>query len=288
MKRPALEIMADVKDQIMSYAREACADERMGLLASKSGSDSGVIVGACLLPASASRSHAEATPLAIQQAAERLRASFLVPSGLWHSHGAHAVFHSALDDDTVSRLLPAMAEWNFERSRPRHLAPVVTAPDEAVLPLPDGQALHFMLLGPEVPEFEAHQRARWGGITISFGGVGKAPCAVHNADFLRLNGGGVTLTLGLPQGTSLTSRIDDIAPLRVAHLYSLVVNNRGDEYAEAMTVLEFDDQSIIQKGSCQIVVVQNSCSSRGAECRPFIAGRYRAAAGEAGLFRGGL
>jgi proteasome lid subunit RPN8/RPN11 len=285
MSHPPLEIVGDVIDEILNHAREARADEVMGLLASKIGTDSGVVTAACLLPATATPSRAEAAPPAIQQAAERLRANGLRPVGLWHSHGSHAVFHSPTDDETVSRQLPAMAPWSFERARPRLLAPVVTSADEAVLPFDDGQALRFILLGSEVPGIEAHQRARWGSVAMAFGSATKAPCAVQGADFLRLDGGGVRITLGVPPGTSLTSRIEAIAPLRIAHLYSLVVNNRGDRYAEAMTILEFDDQTVMQKGPCEIVIVQNSCSPPARNHHPFIAGRFTAAPEQSRIYR---
>ena len=108
-----LTIEQPILDGILSAAAEAGSRECMGLLASGMGKRSR-ITGACRLPAQASGSQAEADPLAIRQAVEMFRKRRQRPVGLWHSHGSHGVFHSTVDDQTVMRLLPAMAEWNFE------------------------------------------------------------------------------------------------------------------------------------------------------------------------------
>src|SRR4051794_36587486 len=98
--------------RINRHARAVAPRECLGLLAAKRGAAPGLATITCLLPARASESHAEATPLDLARAAAALRGRGLKPVGLWHSHGDFGVHHSPIDDATVARLLPAMAEVN--------------------------------------------------------------------------------------------------------------------------------------------------------------------------------
>lgn len=250
-----LTITRQLIDRIRSAALAAGANECMGLLASPLGS--GAVTEMCLLPATASVAHAEAAPAAIKQCAEELLARRLVPRGIWHSHAHGAVFHSQTDQSTMHRLLPAMAAWNFERPRVSLLAPTITAPDTAVLPIVDGRILTFSLLGAPIPGMEAHERTAWAGITISFGEAQPEPRAIFAATHLQLEGGGVVATLGIPDGTSVTSRKEDSVPLSIARVYSLVVNRWGAACAECLMIYEIDGHSLTQQQPCPIEIIED-------------------------------
>lgn len=246
-----LKITEPVLEAILRAAKSAASLECMGLLASGIG-DQSVITAACLLPAQASGSHAEADPVALRQAAESFFARRQRPAGLWHSHGNHGVFHSATDDHTVVRLLPAMAEWNFHRPALPVTVPTVTEQDSAVIPLDDGRWLRLILKGLAIPGMAgAHERAAWESIEVKFSQQKCGPQAIHESTFLRLLAGGVELRLGLPEGATLVSTIEDPATVRSARLFSLVVNRRGDKYAEAVTVHDLHGESYVSKRPCQ-------------------------------------
>jgi hypothetical protein len=165
------------------------------------------------------------------------------------------VYHSATDLETVARLLPAMAGWNFERPPPAFPAPAVTGPDSAVLPLADGRVLHFTLAGPEVPCLGARQRAAWDRVVTAFGRPARAPRAVQGVSLLQLQAGAVTLRLGIPDGASVTALVEDRAPFRRARLYSLVVNNRGESCAEELVVNDLEGRSLMDKAPCGIEII---------------------------------
>src|SRR5262249_12879708 len=79
-----------------------------------------------------------------------------------------------------------------------------------------------------------------------------------DAGHLRLNGGGVVITLGLPEGATLTSRIIDLSPVRIACLYSLVVNRHRETYAEVLTVYDLDGQSFTEQHPCAVEILADS------------------------------
>ncbi len=247
---------------IHACAREADSKECMGLLARRIDDESPRVTAACLLPAEASGSHAEADPVDIKRAAMVLRQRGLRPSGLWHSHGSHRVFHSPTDDQTLERFVAGMAGWNVCRPRPPWVVPVLTGANRAVLPLPDGQALHFLLRGPAVPGTDAHEPAAWDSIAARFRPTPEAPWAIQDARRLHLAAGNVRLSLGIPEGATVLSHKEDVSSLRTSTLYSLVVNKRGDEHAEALVVHEIDGCSILRKGPCAIELAEEG---RGAE-----------------------
>lgn len=254
--RAVLRIARRAAEQIHAWAREAGRDECMGLLAAPASRPVGKVTAAIRLPAAASAGHAEASPLAIAKATEYLRQRGLLPVGLWHSHGALEVFHSHTDDNTVVRLLPAMAEALFRGPRPNVLAPTVVGPDRAVLPLPDGRLMTFTLLGPEAADTGFYERACWAGASCTFDRAPTAPRAVQRPGVLRLGAGGVWLSLVIPEGATITSRAEDVAPWRAATLFSLVVNRRGDSYAEALEVVDVGGRTLMEKKQCPVDVVE--------------------------------
>jgi proteasome lid subunit RPN8/RPN11 len=238
---------------ILDAARAANGNETMGLLAGRRGSDA--VTDARVLQANASGTYAEAEPMTIKRCADELVTSRLIPKGLWHSHGNLGVFHSGIDNRTMKQLLPAMAPWNFERPRPMVPAPTVTDMDSAVLPLPDSQVLRFTLLEPPINGMEGNTRVQWSDISTRFGDVLEKPRAILEDDHLVLEGGSVLLLLGIPEGASITSRKEDHAPLRIATLYSLVVNNHGKTHAECLVVHDIDGYQVLQQEPCTIVII---------------------------------
>jgi proteasome lid subunit RPN8/RPN11 len=245
-------------EQILAHARAAAPDECLGLLVSRAARRSRVITGAALLPADSSPAHACATPQAIAETVARLREHDLVIRGIFHSHGESGVHHSAIDDATMARLLPGMAEDNFERPAPPHLAPVVVAPDEARLPLADGTAQVFSLLGPPIDGLDAREAAAWSSITTRFLARSAAPHAVHRAGFLDLYGGQAVLSLGVPAHATVGCRLVDASAVRVATMYSLVVNSPGEAYAEALTVWEVAGRTFTEMGPCSVEIIADS------------------------------
>lgn len=240
---------------LRSHARSAAPDECMGLLASHRAGRSRAITHAVLLDAIAEPSRAVAEPKKIADLVRRLQRRGLVPRGFWHSHVNFAVHHSSEDDETMTRLLPGMADHNFERPAPPHLAPVVTAPDEAWLPLPDGTALSFTLAGPPIPGLDAQERCCWKYVSIRHRGKASPTRVVQKDGRLFLHGGAVVIVLGLPAGATLSSRIVEASHTRVATMYSLVINVRGETYAEALTLHDVNGRSFTEMGPCDIEVL---------------------------------
>ena len=263
MTKQMMSILQVVMDRIQEWAADAGRDECMGLLAASPAGDPFLITSACRLAAEASGSHAVADPVAIKRAADRLSARRAAVRGIWHSHGLHGVFHSATDDDTAERILPAMAEAAFRRPRHAWPAPAVVASDRALLPLPDGRVQSFVLVGPPVDGLDGYEPAAWSRVVTTFRKARHAPRAVQEGDALHLEGCGVRLSLGVPEGASVLSGREDTAALRTATLFSLVVNLRGDRYAEALVVREADGQTWLDRGPCAIEVVGDARGPRG-------------------------
>lgn len=248
---PSLSVTATAMDRILRAAREAGSDECMGLLASPPGD--GPVTQSHLLDAEASCSRAEAGPMELRRAAGELRALGLVPRGLWHSHGQGRVFHSATDHQTLRTLLPALAAWNFERATPLASAPAVTGPDSAMLPLADGRARVLTLRGPWLPELTAYAPAEWSGISVKFGARERG--VVVEDGLVRVAGGGVTLELGIPEGASLDCAKADPSGPRVAKLYSLVVNTRGEAVAERLVAIEVGAETLFKEQECGVCLM---------------------------------
>ncbi len=254
MKAPRLIIGRRLLSKVVALAREAGPNECIGLLASRG--PSGPVIGGCVLPSQdATPCQAEAEPVAIRAAVSDLLGRGLVPAGLWHSHGNSEVHHSFVDDETTRRFLPAMAERLFRRPRTAPLVPIVVSRDEAELPLRDGTYLRFALLGPAIPGSDARTRIAWTSTTIRMAARRSQPRAIRSPDRLRLVGGPVVLDLGLPEGHVLESRVVDRSPLRVARMWSLVVNTAGETHAEMLTLLDIQGRSVVQQRPCSIEVV---------------------------------
>jgi proteasome lid subunit RPN8/RPN11 len=258
---PNLIIHRPLFRKIIRHARRSVPDECMGLLARRPRGHPGKVTAICQLPALATPGHAEAAPIHISSAVRRLRSRGLVPMGIWHSHGEGGVHHSLQDDETITRFLPAMAEDNYQRPRDALLTPSVRSPDEADLPLPDGTTLHFTLLGPSLPGLDGRQRIAWTSIATHFRERSVRPRAVVNRGHLQLAGGQVVLTLGLPAGSTLESHVVDRAPVRSAHLYSLVVNAAGDAHLEVLTIHDIDGQTVVQQSRSSVDVIHDGSAS---------------------------
>ena len=251
-----LKILNSTMKDVLASAKRANGFECLGLLASQKKSD--VITEAPLFPSAASAAHAEAAPMAIKRLADALKTDGMIPRGIWHSHGDLDVFHSATDHGTMNRFLPAMAQWNFERPRPPILAPSIIDSDSAVLPQLDSQNLCFTLKGSTIPGMEAQERVHWENIKIRFTKIHKKPRAILEADRLILEGGYVIMTLDLPEGSTIACSKEDHAPMRVATVYSLVVNVRGGECAECLVIHDLNGEYITQNEVCNIQRVEEN------------------------------
>jgi hypothetical protein len=255
LPRNSLRVLAGVLGQLHGCAKQSGSLECVGLLACPARAVSSPVTAACLLPAESSRGHAEVAPLDLKNAVLELLSNGLRPLGLWHSHGDHGVFHSATDDQTVGRLFPAMAESGLRPSRPTLRAPVVVDRDTAVLPLRDGRVITYKLLGPTLPDGDCRERACWQNARAEFGRPCTNPEATQEANWLRLRAGEVTLLLGIPEGAELVSRTEETPGRRKARLFSLVVNNRSETYAEAVVVEVCGGSCNLRKSACPIEII---------------------------------
>jgi hypothetical protein len=151
-----------------------------------------------------------------------------------------------------------MAEWGFRRPPPLVRAPTVTGPDRALLPLPDGRTLSCTLVGPRLPDLPAYECLTWESVRVDFVGETARPRALLDGRALRLVGGGVRLRLGVPEGAIVMAHCLDAAPFREATLHSLVVNNRGETYAEALLLWDAEGATMQRQGPCEIEIVASA------------------------------
>jgi hypothetical protein len=129
-----------------------------------------------------------------------------------------------------------MATWNYESPPPKFNAPAVLDQDTAMLPLAEGQAWVFSLVGEPIPGTQDHTRAQWAEVTTRFGKLEIPFQARVDQDRLVLAGSDTTLILRLPPATTLSCRREQAVLYKTALLYSLVVNNRGEECVDCITV----------------------------------------------------
>ncbi len=250
--KPNLQIKRELFKKIVRCARRFAPDECMGLLARRSRDRSGRVTAGCLLPAVATPGKAEAAPLDISAAVARLAHRGLVPVGIWHSHGEGGVHHSQQDDTTIACILPAMALENYRRPGTGSPVPCVTGPDEAELPLPDGTALHFNLLGPPLPGCDARERMAWSidHDTVPLTRAGSPVC--HGDHFPASCGRAGRFEPRTSPGLHLGEPGRRPRGDAVGALYSLVVNAAGGAYALALTIHDIGGEPLIQQGPCPI------------------------------------
>jgi hypothetical protein len=159
------------------------------------------------------------------------------------------------DDSTMVEFLPAMIEWNVKRIGHAFKVPVVSASDEAALPLEDGRWLKLALVGPKIPGQSGHERVTWSGVDFSYGCSGKEPQAILQSSSVALVTADVCLHLGIPEGSHVYAVAEERQTVRCSRLYSLVVNRRGDRYAEVLTVHDLGSESSFSKQECSIAVI---------------------------------
>jgi len=249
-------IHSQVLRELHSTARAHGSDECMGLLIGDPGEQA--IAGAYLLEAESSPGHAEAEPITLKRAAAEIRAGGQIVRGIFHSHGKHPVFHSATDHATVARILPALAETNFERSGTRP-TPWLAGPGHAVLPLADGRVRTYALSAP--PD-SLDPAPDWTHVRFERRETEKNT-AVHTAESLVLAAGGLALTLGLPDGATLSAVVSDPATARLARLFSVVVNCSGDFEAMCLIVAEVGAESFEKLLPCEILAVEGDTEASG-------------------------
>jgi proteasome lid subunit RPN8/RPN11 len=244
-------IHSETLKEIVAAAAQHGSRECMGLLLSERGE--AAVTGAYLLEAETSCAHAESPPEAIRAAVLEIRGAGRTPRGMFHSHGRHPVFHSGVDHETAHRLLPAMAEANFEAAE-GPATPWVVSPSRAALPLRGGR-VQFHELAPEAPERAAFDgQAVWRSIGYSFRETAEAAATISAAR-LELAAGGVAVTLTLPEGATLTSRTEEADGARVARVYSLVVNSRGETEAGCLVFAEVGGESFQRFEPCELITM---------------------------------
>jgi hypothetical protein len=253
----ALRITAQAMQQIDTLVRVADTTECMGLLGSKPGADT--VTSIEVLPARATATSAEASPLAVKHAADAMAAKDIVPRGIWHSHGRLDVFHSGTDIATIHRLLPAMAMHGYRRDG-SIAAPAVEGRDTAVLPMTDGRLMHFTLSSAPVPGTDLAEPATWTRVSVDYASTAHEPSAELSAKSLRLMAAGVIVSLGVPPATQIERRIVDRATMRCARLFSLVVNTRRHRYAQCLVVADFHGETMTKLVDCEVDVVDEGRS----------------------------
>jgi hypothetical protein len=101
----------------------------------------------------------------------------------------------------------------------------------------DGRLDRFTLEGSAVPGSETRRAVTWIARTApEFRDWLATPKATLEDGRLRLEGGTCAITLDVPAGASVVVECEDRSVVRVAWLYSLVVNARGDSFAECLEV----------------------------------------------------
>ena len=237
--------------RIHALAHAAGKLECMGLLARKPDEDFASV--ALPLPSESTRASAVAAPLHIAQTIAKLQHDGLVPIGLYHSHGDFAVFHSGTDDETTRRMLPSFASFNFKR-RAVCGPPLIRSCDEAILPQSDGYQLRILLTGESIVGTSDRLRLRWAHVSVHYPNDGDGePQLTISRDTLILSNCDIAIHLRLPAGGAVAIiREENDAVYKVATMFSLVVNNRGDEHCERLVVREIQGESIVELGPCQI------------------------------------
>lgn len=203
----------------------------------------------------ASSGGAVASPEEIVKGMEFMRERGLRPRGLAHSHARFAVFHSGTDKETIRRFLPAFADSNYTRPRPSSLAPRLLCMDTASLPTPEGLTQRLVLLGRLIPGTDAYERTEWSSHRFYSCDQEDPIVTGFGPDRLILEGGGLGLELGRAAGTTLTHMVADESAHRRAAIVSLVVNAKGDVFAEMLIILEAGTESFTRVEGCEIRVV---------------------------------
>jgi hypothetical protein len=244
-----LKMTAGVHEFLKQSTRQAAHREFFGVL-TRTRRQPDLATGATLLPAQATGAHAAVSPAVLRQTLDDLRVRNLEVHAMVHSHANFSVFHSGTDEETIHRLLPGLAALQpVAAAGP----PVVLGQDQARLDLCDGRRLVLTLLGDEVPGLGGHQRAAWSHVHTTFGET-SSPKAVLSEDDLVVEGSGVQHRLGIPAGAKITLQFEQ-ASTRWGRSYSLVVNRRGDLFAEALLVCDVEGHLCLEKERCTVEIV---------------------------------
>src|SRR5262249_51853973 len=115
----------------------------------------------------------------------------------------------------------------------------------------------FSLVGAAIPGMAAHERVAWESVTTSFREDEHESQARIKASSLHLEGGGVVVSLAIPDGASVVCQQEDSAAFRYARLYSLVVNSSGDSCAECLMIRDIEGYSLIQQEPCDINIIED-------------------------------
>lgn len=249
-----LTLARDAMRAIDDAARAADVHECLGFLASRPGDD--IVTTIECLDARASRTRADATPMAVKEGVDRLTRRGLIARGIWHSHGRLPVFHSGTDIATIHRLLPAMSRVNSRRGHSTP-GPAVEGPSAAVLPLEDGRDMVFTLAADPVPGMDVIPTQAWTQVSTEFDRRSPIGASLQPS-LLRLSACGVVISLGVPDGARLEAQVVDRAASRIARVYSLVVNTRQERYAQCLAIATVAGETFTRLDDCDVVVLEGS------------------------------
>ena len=250
---------------IHAQARQAAPLECMGLL----GGNDSVITHAILLPAVAGPAHAVASPRALMDGVQRLTAEKALPCGIWHSHASFAPFHSGTDDETIARLLPALAARRWRALEPADDIRFHGG-NTATVPLDDGSCLSVSLTGAPVPGCEgAFELASWAPLALETdaAAAGAATVCVSAEDVVIRQAKAVA-RLRYPLGCAIAvTRRPGVAPCR-ATLFSLVVNANGETFGEEVRLTQFGGELFTRRQRSPVETVGPGAKEGAAEAEP--------------------
>lgn len=236
--------------QIDKAVRRASPKECGGFLGSSQ--DGLVINQACLLRSAATKCSALFSPLAISQAVHYFNQENRSLHGLWHGHGRHAVFHSSTDDETLQRLAPLLAEKLFGAPTSDDWTPSISQQDLCRLRVGHREHIEIRLRGRKLDE--GYERVAWTQVHLTFMHERQVPHFRREMNCLRVYGGHVCACLGIPAGATLEEKsIEPAASL--AHVYSLVVNERAEHFVKVFSVSRFDNQVHVSGEECSLRIV---------------------------------
>jgi hypothetical protein len=102
---------------------------------------------------------------------------------------------------------------------------------------------------------DAFERVEWTKVEIGFDLPNAKPIAIDSGTTLELQSGGMSITLTMPESTTVEAWTCDPANVRVATMYSLVVNKSGERYAEALDCVQIGTETITNTRKCDIEVL---------------------------------
>jgi len=161
-----------------------------------------------------------------------------------------------------------MAEANLEPAGTPS-TPWVVSPARAALPLRNGRVQFHDLSAPAPSQVAFDAEPAWQWVRYQARETAE-PAATLSAGVLELAAGGIAVTVGLPAGLAVSATVADTAPARLARIYSLVVNCRGDANAKCLVVAEVGTEWFQRLDPCEVMTISR-------EAAPAEGGRFLSA-----------